>query len=71
MLREAKFVPKEKFPFSSDIAIYDNKVAISSLKGKLIGVIIESDSITKTLKSLFYLAWEAADKYQKDQGSVK
>jgi len=42
------------------------KVAISSLKSKLVGMIIENKSITKTFKSLFYLAWEAAKKYQKD-----
>lgn len=63
-LREAKFIPKEKFPILSDIAIFDDRVSISSLSGKLVGVIIDSKAIAQTLKSLFYLAWEAADKYK-------
>ena len=63
MFRESKLVPAEKFPFSSDIAIYENKVAISALKGRPIGVIIENQEIANTLKALFYLAWEAAEKY--------
>ena len=64
-LREAKFIPKDKFPIHSDVAIFGDKVAIASLRGKLVGVIIDDKSITQTMRSLFYLAWEAADKYQK------
>lgn len=64
MLRESRLVPSDKFPFSSDIAIYENKVAISALKGKPIGVIVENQEIANSLKALFYLAWEAAEKYQ-------
>src|SRR3989338_4885553 len=62
---EIRIVPKDKFPISVDLTIFNNKVAISSLKGKLIGVIIDNKEITNTLRSVFHLAWEAAEKYQK------
>jgi sugar-specific transcriptional regulator TrmB len=62
---EMLFVPPEKFPFSTDIGIYGNKVAIASCKGKLIGVIIESKEISEALRAIFDLAWEGAKKYQK------
>lgn len=59
-----RFIPKDKFPISSSFIIYDNKVSITSLKGKLIGVIIESKEISNTLRSIFELAWEGSEKYQ-------
>lgn len=49
-------VDEQKFPITSEIAIFSNKVRLSSLKGKLQGMIIEDNEIAKTLKSLFKLA---------------
>lgn len=59
---ELRFVPYNKFPFSADIVIYGNKVAIATYKGKLMSVIIESREIAETLRLVFNLAWEAAVK---------
>lgn len=56
---ERKFVPCEEFPFSSDIVIYGDKVAIGTYKGKLIGIIIESKEIAETLRLVFNLAWKS------------
>ena len=64
-LRERRFVPFEKFPFSSDVTIYGNKVAFASLRGDLAGVIIENKQIADSLQLLFDLAWEAAEKYNR------
>lgn len=58
---ERKFVPKDKFPFSADILIYKNKVALTTLRGKIITVIIESKEIADTLRIVFELAWLGAD----------
>ncbi len=58
-------IPIEKFPLFCDIIMYDNNVAITSLKGKLFGIIIESKEFADTMRSIFELAWEAAEKYQK------
>lgn len=57
MLREAKFVSLDKLPFTSDITIYDNKVSLAALRGKLVGVIIESTEIANSVRALFSLVW--------------
>lgn len=58
---DRRFVPAEQFPFSSDIIIYGNRIAMTTLKGKIISVIIESKEIADTLKAVFQLAWIGAD----------
>lgn len=60
-----RFIPEDKFPLSSSFIIYDDKIGIVSLKGKLVGVIIENREISNTFRSVFNLAWEGAEKYQK------
>jgi sugar-specific transcriptional regulator TrmB len=62
--RESKLVPVDKFNFSPEINVYDNKVAIMSLAEEF-GVIIESKEIAEAQKRIFELAWEAADKYNR------
>jgi len=61
---EDRWIPDDKFPVTSGIDIYQNKISAFALKGKIIGVIIESSEISKTMRSIFKLAWEAAEKYQ-------
>lgn len=66
--RVTRVVPNELFPFEADINIYGNeqsssphKVAIASLNEKeIVGMIIESESIAKTMKMIFELAWKGA-----------
>jgi sugar-specific transcriptional regulator TrmB len=43
--------------FGGDIFIYGNKIAFSTLRGKIITVIIESQEIADTVQALFDLAW--------------
>jgi sugar-specific transcriptional regulator TrmB len=43
-------------PFFGHVALYDNKIALSSFRGKNISVLIESEIIAQTLKTLFSLA---------------
>lgn len=57
---ERRFVPYEKFPFAADIAIYSNRVAITTLRGKLLTVIIENQEIADTWRFIFELAWLGA-----------
>lgn len=52
-----KFVPKEKMPFHTEIAIYNDKVAFISYKSKLLGVIIENKEIFDSMRAIFNLAW--------------
>lgn len=63
MLREARFVPPDKFPFSCDITVYDDSVAIASLREKIFGVVIENKEIANSIRSLISIAWEATEKY--------
>lgn len=60
-LSKQKIIPAEKFPMLSDIEIYDDKVAIASLKEPYHGVIIESKSIADSFRSIFELAWIGAE----------
>lgn len=61
-LRESRYIPISKLPFSADITIFDNKVAIAALKGKVVGAVIEHKEIADSFKGLFELAWVLADK---------
>ncbi len=54
--REVAFVPADKYYFSPEINIYDNKIMIASWKEKL-GISIESAEIADAMKKIFELAW--------------
>ncbi|QQG42733.1 MAG: hypothetical protein HYW15_00715 [Candidatus Giovannonibacteria bacterium] len=60
-LRHMILIPSDRFPFSNEINIYNNKVAIFSFPER-IGVIIESEKIAETQRSIFELAWLGAIK---------
>ncbi|KKW10725.1 MAG: Transcriptional regulator, TrmB [Parcubacteria group bacterium GW2011_GWA2_49_9] len=62
--REVAFVPSDKYYFSPEINIYDNKVMIASWKEKL-GVSIESAEIADAMKKIFELAWAEAKRLDK------
>lgn len=64
-MRESRLLPKSKLDFTPEINFFDNKIMIADWKEKL-GIIIESKEIAKVFKQTFELAWEAAEKYQKD-----
>lgn len=54
------FVDKKDFHFPCDITIFDDHVSISILSGLPSGILIESESIAETFRSIFKLAYEAA-----------
>lgn len=66
-LRESALVPPEKFSWTPEVQIYNNKVNIASWKEKL-GIIIESDEIADAMRTFFDLSFEAAKKYGKHGG---
>lgn len=57
--REAILVPKEKYSFTPEINIYDNKVVFMSLKERF-ALIIESEELADALKKSFEIAWLGA-----------
>lgn len=60
-LRESRLVPP-KYNFHLDILIYDQKVAITSLKEKF-GIVIENIEIAEAQKKIFNLMWISAKEY--------
>lgn len=58
-LRESALIPADRFTFSPEINIYDNKVMIASWREKL-GIIIESAEIADAMKKIYELAWAEA-----------
>src|SRR3989344_8525181 len=63
--RESALVPVDKYNFSPEINIYDNKVMIASWKEKL-GIIIESHEIADAMKKVFELAWAEAKRLDEE-----
>lgn len=51
-------LPADIHPFGGDIIVYDNKVALSTFRGKQISVLIESKDIADTMWALFDYVWK-------------
>lgn len=60
-LQEARYLPKE-VSISTDMMIYENKLAMISYKGDIHAVVIESSSIVDTQKALFEIIWAGAER---------
>lgn len=60
-LTQIRWFPHDLSAFNDEINIYDNKIAICSMgKHELLGIIIESDQIVESQRSIFELAWRAS-----------
>jgi sugar-specific transcriptional regulator TrmB len=57
-----RYISESKVPIYADIAFYDGKVSILSIKDQIVGVTIENESIYKTMESLFDALWQISDK---------
>ncbi|MCL5010978.1 MAG: hypothetical protein M1127_02080, partial [Patescibacteria group bacterium] len=62
-MRTMALIPADKFRFSPEINIYDNKIMIASWREKL-GIIIESAEIADAMKKIFELAWQEAKRLE-------
>ncbi len=62
--RDSALVPADKYSFSPEINIYDNKVVFMSLVEKF-SLIIDSQEIADALKKAFELAWKEAKRLNK------
>ena len=58
--RSVRLIPKDQFPMSNEINIYEDKVNIISHKDQM-GVIIQNQEIADTQRSIFKLGWLAAE----------
>lgn len=66
-LRETRFIPPDKMPFSGDVTIFGNSVAITALKGQVSGVIIEHQAIADSFRGFFNFLWEFASQFSKTE----
>lgn len=56
---EIRYLPADKYPFSSELRIYADKIVFISTTEEF-GVIIQSQDVADVMKSLFNLAWKEA-----------
>ena len=49
---------EKDFPVNCDIAIYEDRIRIASLKDRFIGVVIEDKEIAHSFRASFELAWK-------------
>lgn len=59
-LRITKLLPSSIF-FSPETYIYDNKIAILDYKKDIIGIIVESEPIAVSQKSIFEMTWNSTE----------
>jgi len=64
-LREALFVPSKEIPYKTSIHIYGDKLAMFTLSGKIIAMIIENKEIAGTLRKIFEMAMKYLEKKDK------
>ena len=64
-LRESYIVPRDKFYFTTETNIYNNKILIMSWKEKF-AVLIESKEIADAQKKVFELAWQGAKSLERN-----
>lgn len=64
-LRESRLIPADKFFWTPEIQIYNNKINIASWKEKL-GIIIESEEISKAMGVFFEMCYAFASKAEKE-----
>ena len=63
-LRESRVVPRDKFYFTTETNIYNNKILNVSWKEKF-AVLVESKEISDAQKKIFELAWLGSKQFQK------
>ncbi len=61
-LREVQIVNEELFTLNNEINIYNNKLAIASYNKEFFGILIESEEIYRSQRTIFELAWMGANK---------
>jgi HTH-type transcriptional regulator, sugar sensing transcriptional regulator len=60
---ERGFLKPDQLNLATDILIFDDKVGIMTLKGKLLGVLIQSKEVRDSMAAIFNLLWSQAEKH--------
>ena len=64
-LDEPILIPKEKYKFPAEIAVYDNKIGYISPEKRGFAIIIESNEMSDVMKNVFDLAFAEARRLNK------
>jgi len=65
-LRKTNLVPKDRFPGNCEINIIGNMIAMFTTHGKEpMGMKMHNEDMAQALRSLFNLAWEKSEEYDK------
>ena len=56
------FLSTNQLNLGTDIVIFDESVAMMTLKGSLVGVLIHSAELAKSMRSIYELLWSIAEK---------
>lgn len=59
---QVKYITTKEPPFTGDLIVYSDKIALSTFLGKHISVLIENRELAETMKEVFKLAWKGVDK---------
>lgn len=62
---EARVLPERLRHFKGNISVSGKRIAIITFTGKLHSIMIESEDLADTLRTLFDLAWETAREFPK------
>jgi len=58
---EHRRVSHDDFPFAGEVVIFGNTVALISYSERIVGSIIDHKDFSRTMRSLYELAWKAAE----------
>jgi sugar-specific transcriptional regulator TrmB len=65
-MRQVRFLPKGMYPFKNEVDIYSDSVGLSCHdKGNEHGIIIRSQSIAESLRSVFETLWQLSEESNK------
>lgn len=60
---ERGYIDPARLSLATDMVIFDNSVALMTLKGKLLGVLITSAEIKESMLAIFNFLWEPTEKH--------
>jgi len=63
--RNIRLIDSKKLNFKNEIKIYDHKIAMISFSKNLFAIIIESEALADTQRSIFEMAWSFAKESQR------
>jgi len=67
---DARALPERYCRFRGNISVTSKRIAIVTFTGKLHSIMVESEDLSDTFRTLFELAWETAKEFPKPSGPL-